>query len=414
MLEYDMSMAAARPSDLKLNNRMQILEMFKTGGDHSVSDLSRDIGISRQTVMKAIQFFLEKGIIVSDGKADSGSMGGKRAELFTLAADKYLFNVLVCPNCLYVSLFNYRCEVLEDRTEKDIAALGVNDIMARAVRICEDMMGRHGIRMEDVRGVCLTSSGIMERATNRMRYNSLFPNWGKEVPIAERLYDFFNIDTVILTENVARVCGSAWLHRYRGTRTRALSVFSRWGGVAANVMHGGRILYGKDALIGEIGHMIVNPCDDEVCACGSRGCFERQVSVERLRSLAERWQGDHPGSVLLEKSLDQMNLQDVFAASAQGDSLGRALSGRAAKVFAAALRNVSLMFDPEEVIFQGDYAFADDYFAEVMFRELRDFHYYDGAPFRLECDRRSIRELTTQGAYTLLIDRLFNEEVTNS
>ena len=108
---------AARPSDLKLNNRMKILELFKSGEACSVADISRQIGISRQTVMKAVQFFMDKGILVSDGKAESGSMGGKRAELYSLSSSQYLFSVLISPDSLYIALINYRNEIIDTFTD---------------------------------------------------------------------------------------------------------------------------------------------------------------------------------------------------------------------------------------------------------------------------------------------------------
>lgn len=414
MHQWDMSMAATRPSDLKLNNRMQILELFKSGAVYSVADIARAVGISRQTVMKAIQFFLDKGIIVSDGKADSSSMGGKRAELFTLSAQRYLINLLICPNCLYISLFNYRCETIDDYICEDIVNQPVDMIMDVAIAACDRLLEKHSIDVADLRGVCVNSSGIMEPRTNRLRFNSLFPDWGKDVPIAEKVKAHFGEDVMIRTENVSRVCGCAYLPDARARHLREAAVFSRWGGIAACMMDRGHILRGKDALIGEIGHMTLNPEDSEVCGCGGRGCFERQVSAERLRALAAQWAGEHPDSALAAGRLDELTIQGMFEASANGDSLGRRLSAYAATRFASALRNLTLMFNPDRVIFQGDYAYADDHFRETLFRVLRTFHYYDDNPFALEMDQRSIQTLTTLGAYTLLIDRLFSDETTYS
>ena len=189
-------------------------------------------------------------------------------------------------------------------------------------------------------------------------------------------------------------------------------MFSGWGGVVASQMVAGMILHGKDSLIGEIGHMILAPEDDEVCGCGSRGCFERQVSADRLRGMIVRMAADYPDSPLVKSGLESITIKSVFAASAEGDGLGRALSAYTARFFATALRNLTLMFNPEEVVFQGDYAHIDEHFRETLFEELRSFRYYgdDRRPFELMVDKRSILELTTLGAYTLLIDRLFSDE----
>ena len=416
---HEQSMAATRPSDLKVNNRMQILELFKSGAVYSVADLAAEIGISRQTVMKAIQFFLEKGIIVSGGKANSGSMGGKRAELFTLSSQKYLFSVLICPNALYISLFNYRCETLEDYTREDIVSRDVDAIMDDAIAACEMLLRKHRLSRQDVRGVCLATSGIVDRNTDRLRFNSLFPEWGKDVSITEKLSAYFGRDVQVLAENVCRVCGSAYAHSSRSEHCRLAALFSRWGGLGACLIEAGHILHGKDTLIGEIGHMIVNPQDEEVCACGSRGCFERQISVERLRILGKRWAGETPESGLAQTNLDAMTIRDMFRASEAGDPLARRLVRYAAGTFSVALRNLSLVFNPDLVVIQGDYAYADDYFRACLYEQFRDFHYYeerggDDNPFALQMDTRPIQELTTLGGYTLLIDRLFSDETTYS
>ena len=43
--------------------------------------------------------------------------------------------------------------------------------------------------------------------------------------------------------------------------------------------------------MGEIGHMILDQNDPELCSCGSRGCAERLVSVARVRKMIA---GDPP------------------------------------------------------------------------------------------------------------------------
>ena len=403
--------AAMKPSDLKLSNRMQILELFKSGAPLSAGAVAEAVGISRQTVMKAIQFFVDKGILAPDGKAEAGSMGGKRAELFSLAADQYLFNVLICPDYLYISLFNYRCEVVDNFTQRGIAPLDAEEIIRIAGTACYKLLLNNGIPQGNLRGLCVSTSGIVDHRTNVLKFNSLLPNWGRDIPIAEKLAAYFDGGVLALAENVGKVCGSAFLHSPEFQDKRGMTVFSAWGGVCACQMARGRILNGKDALIGEIGHMVIAPTDTEVCGCGSRGCFERQVSDSRIRRLAAELAPDYPASELAEIPLEAITARDVFRAAARGDALARALDERLARCFAAALRNITLTFNPDLVVFQGDYAEADDGFRQVLAEELNTFHYYNArSPFQLQMDGRSIRDLATLGAYTLLIDRLFSDE----
>ena len=411
--------SAARPSDLKLNNRIQILELFKRGAIYSVADISRQIGISRQTVMKAIQFFLDRGILVSDGKAASGKMGGKRAELFSLSADKYLFNVVICPNCVYVSLFNTRADQVGDFTRRDIMEMGIDEIINIAGEACAALMRENDIERSAVRGVCITTPGIVEQEPNRVRFNALFPEWGRNVSLAGKLRPWFDKDTMIITENVGRVCGSVYLYRKPFCDSRGVTVFSSWGGVVACLMRQGHIMNGKDELIGEIGHMVLAPDDDEVCGCGGRGCFERQVSVERLRRIALEHRNEYPDSAIFRVPLEALTIPKMFELSQAGDALAGMLSEYTAHFFANALRNLMLVYNPYWVMLQGDYAFADERFRRVVKRELdvlrfRDMSRLSEFPFMFDMDKRTIKELTTRGAYTMLIDRMFGEETSYS
>ena len=414
MSYHRLARSAARPADLKLNNRIQILDVFKSGGVYSVAEIAGRIGISRQTVMKAIQFFLEKGIIVSDGKAASGSMGGKRAELFTLSANRCLMSVLISPDGVVANLFNFRCEVIDTRVMEVKPGRSVEEAVEFAAQACEELMRRSGIPSENVYGVCVAVPGIVERGASCVRYSALFPDWGFGIPLGEMLANRLG-GMRILVENVSKVCGRACLQREDWQSQRCVTIFSAWGGLSASQIAYGLMLDGKDSLIGEIGHMTVAPEDEEPCACGGHGCFERQVSARRLGAMIEARRAEYAGSPLLQRDSSEIGIKEVFDASRAGDPLGRELSAYVGRFFALALHNLTLTFNPDRVLLQGDYAEADDCFMETVLEELGRFRYRMWAePFALEMDRRPVVELTTLGAYTLLIDRLFSDEMTYS
>lgn len=400
---------AALPSDLKLNNRMQILEIFKTGGEYTANHIAGQIGISRQTVMKAIQFFIQKGLVVSTGKADSTNTGGKRPELFSLSARKYLLCVSLWPDMLHFTLLNFRFETADALHFRQPLPPTAAAAMQNIARVSAGLLREHSIAPELLCGVAVSTPGIVDYGTNVLKYNSLSPAWGRNIPVAKLLAPYFAPGTLILVENVAKVVGRSILHEKELQDKRVLTVFSSWGGVCASFIERGRILNGRDALIGEIGHMILAPDSPELCGCGCRGCFEQLVSNEQLRRCVRRAAAGHPDSPLSQTPLDTLTVGDVFRASAGGDAYAQELSAQLAHYFAVALHNISVAFDPELVVFHGEYAAAGRYFQERCLQELRAFQYYpNSGPFQLYMDRRPIQELDVRGAYTLLIDRLFS------
>ncbi|MCI8524773.1 MAG: ROK family protein [Oscillospiraceae bacterium] len=403
-------LVAALPSDLKLSNRMQILELFKTGGAYPASQIAQQIGVSRQTVMKAIQFFVRKGLIVSTGKAASTSVGGKRAELFSLSPDKYLLCIALWPDSLHITLLNFLFETVDVISLRQALPPSAGTAMDTIGRIACDMLRHNHIPQERLCGVSISTSGIVDYRSNILKYNSLSPIWGQNVPLAEYLRPYFAPGTPISLENVAKVTGRAFLHEPTLRDKRVLVVFSSWGGVCGCFLEKDRILNGKDSLIGEIGHMTLMPDDPEQCGCGGYGCFERLVSNERLRQNAARSLPDHPESLLNSLSIPELTVETLFSVCGHGDAFARELVSLLAKYFAMAMRNLTLSFDPDVVVLQGEYAAACDFFCEQFHQYLHQFQYYpERGSFTLQLDRRPIQELNVRGGYTLLLDHFFSD-----
>ena len=398
----------ALPADLKLGNRMQVMEVFKTGGEYTANAISEQIGLSRQTVMKAIQFFVDKGIVVSTGKGDSTSIGGKRPELFSLAFDKFLLCIEIWPCHLRFVLLDLRFNMIDQLLLKQRLPADSGHLLSTVGEISASLLQHNQIHPDHLYGVSVSTPGIVNYQTNSLKFNSLSPAWGANIPIAEALRPYFLPETPILVENVGKMTARSLLHKRELQDKRILVVFSSWG-VSGSFIERDRILHGKNSLIGEIGHMILEPNDSERCGCGGCGCFERLVSNDHLRGKVTRTIGAHPASMLNRVPMEELTVETVFAASAQGDAYARSLVSDLARYFAMALRNITLVFDPNLVVFYGDFAYADDHFQQEFKRQLSEFQYYpEEGPFQLELDRHPIEDLDLRGSYVLLLDHIFS------
>lgn len=398
------SMAPSFPADLKSVNRMQIMEVFKSGKEYTANDISEQIGLSRQTVMKAVQFFVEKGIIVSNGKGSSTNIGGKRPELFSLASNKYLMCISIWPDGLQFTLMDLRSSVVDQLSLQQSLSPDPEIALGKVGALAAKLLKQNQISSTMLCGVCVSTPGIVDYKTNTLKYNALRPEWGNNVPVGEILRPYFPAGTPMRVENVAKLIARPWL-----SKKRVLTVFSSWGGLSGCLMENGRILHGKNSLIGEFGHMILDPASEETCGCGGRGCFQRLVSDAYLRKQVTARQDAFPDSRIHTLQLEALTVQDIFHLSAQGDELARALVADLAKTFAVALRSITLVFDPETVVFHGDYAHADEYFQSELFRNLSVFRYYGQRPFSLELDPTPIETLNLKGAYSLLLEMFFQD-----
>lgn len=389
-------------------NRIQVLRGFLGSGPRAAGDVAEQVGLSRQTVMKSIQFFLRTGLLVSGGKGESTTLGGKRPELFELTRDRFFLCITMWPEYLHIHLATVGGIAVADLVQREPLAGEPKQALARVGRLCAGLARDNGIRLDKVAAVSISTAGIMDYATGTLRYSSQSPGWGNDVPLTEYLRPWFPGETLIFAENTGKMAARPLLLEEDLADKRVMVIFSCWG-LSGCLMDRGSILSGGNSLIGEIGHMTIDPNDPEVCGCGSRGCLERLVSARRLRELAARWTEEHPTSCLAEAR--ELTVQQVFAASEQGDSLAQALSRYLGERFAVVLRNVSLVFDPDVVVFQGDYAHADELFRQTLLAHVEEFRYFpERGPFELRFDRRELAQMDTKGSLIALTQQYFGRE----
>ena len=394
----------ANTAQMRCANRVQVLRAFLGGAACSAGDVAEQVDLSRQTVMKAIQFFLRTGLLASVGKGESTSLGGKRPEMFELTRDRFFLCITMWPEYLHIHLATIGGIPVADLVREEPMPPDPREALKRIGRQAAELVRDSGVRMEHVKAVSVSTAGIMDYAAGTLRYSSQSPAWGSDVPLTELLRPWFPEDALIFAENTGKMTARPFLLDEALADKRVMVVFSCWG-LSGCLVDKGSILSGGNSLIGEIGHMTIDPRDPEQCGCGSRGCLERLVSQERLREKARAWAGEQPASCL---DMDTLTVPAVFRASEAGDALARRLVTYLAECFAIALRNISLVYDPDVVVFQGDYACADEHFRNTLLAHVRDFRYFPGdGPFELRFDRRELTGMDTQGSLIALSRRYF-------
>ncbi len=400
--------SAALPTDLKIQNRRQVLGVFRSGEVLTVNDVSSRTGISRQTAMKAIHFFVEKGILSSVGRGNSTSIGGKRPDMYQFRYERYLIAISLWPNMISFSLLNLRGETIERMASEIALPHSWDAVIAKIREFSQVVLGPRNLKRGAIYGVSVSTAGVVNYETGVLKYSSISPEWGVDIPLKKTVRMLFDEDIFIFAENAGKMAARSLLQQPDLHTKRILSIFTTWG-ISACMMVRGEILNGPDSLIGEIGHMIIDPNDHVQCGCGSYGCLEQLVGEARMVDFVKSLLPQYPESVLNAIPAEALHLNDIFAASAKADTLARRAVQRSAHYFSIALRNVTLVFNPEIIVFQGIYAHADSYFDQELRRFLDEFRYFSGLPFEIQYDKRPLAELNLKGAAYSLQDAFFKE-----
>ncbi len=391
----------AMPGDAKARNRQVMLKVIRSGRPLTASEICQITGISRPTAMRFLQHLKQMGVVSSVGFGASTKAGGKKPELFRFDDQRKILCINLWPESVTLALSNLvgTLQDLEEKPHRLNEHLG--DALAEVKALAEGYLTRHALFFDLLYGIALTIPGTVDEKTKILRYNSQAPGWGTEVDMGEWLRKLMGEHLEYYVENAGKAAGRALLTEHpEYAQHRLMTLFTTWG-VSACLIDKGHVQNGRDSLIGEIGHMIICDTDDVVCGCGKRGCLESMVSLNRVRrkllALGE------------DKSVcEDLTFQSLFERSHHGDFRARQVTAYLAHCFAVALQNLSLAYNQEMVVFQGDFAWADEYFDQCLRQELHQFRYYPrGRLFDISYDRRELTALAAQGGAVRLIERYF-------
>ena len=392
----------ALPEDLKRVNRRRIMGVFRRGVPVTIAEIHRETRISKPTVTRAVQHFCEQGLVRSLGLGSTTSAGGKKPELFQFADERRILCLELWPRQGTLALCGLTGGVYALEHREAWMHNSLEQAFRPMAEAARAYLNAHGVALSALYGVALCAPGTVNYKTRILRYNTHAPGWGSDVDLARLLKAAFGEDRAYYIENAGKATGRAVLLDSAGhAGRRIVTLFTGWG-ISACLIERGRVINGRDALIGEIGHMIVSDTDAGQCACGKRGCLESlagRAGAQRLLA-AE--------GVALPEGPPGAALRRLFEASAGGSEPARRAVRRLAHWFAVALHNLSLAYNQELVIFQGDYAWADAAFDACLKEELRQFRYYpDGAPFEIRYDRRDLSLLAARGSVEPLREAYF-------
>ena len=390
------------PSDIRLMNELRVLEQFGGGDTLTAAEIISATGISKPTVMKILQHLCSQGVIRSAGMGSSTSAGGKKPELYVFADERRILSINFWPQTASLALAGlvgdvYALETtaheLSDDLDAEILWLG---------SFVRDYFARHRLSMSSIYGVVVSTSGTVDCEKKILRYNSQAPGWGSNLHLDRYFEQFVGDSRQYIIENAGKVTGRAILADDPEMKNkRVLTVFTTWG-VSGCLMENGRVLNGKDYLIGEIGHMTVSEDTTLQCGCGRCGCLEQTVSMKHILSLAEKL-----NAPWYKKGM-KLDFAELFSYSKKGDSASRKIVKQLAHYFATMLHNVMLVYNPDAVVFQGSYAYADAYFDKCLRVELNTFRYNPQESVQILYDRTPLELQAAKGGAYILRQKYFS------
>jgi len=350
---------------LKQINRKHILNLLRSSGELSVSDISAQVNLSKPTIMKIMKYYMDNGYLIISGKGSSTEEGGKKPNIFKFNVNGgYAMGMVITANRLKSVLTNLKGATVSSASINLASNEDLESVLDKILSSYNTLVADSRIAPAQIIGLAIGIYGITDYHKGIVLYSPHFPSWGKNIQFSQKIKKKIPKLPVIL-DNISRF--QVFAEKTLGVAQSEHSIVSviAGKGLSAGIILEDELKRGHHYLMGEVGHMVINPSEPMVCACGAKGCFEVMVSIARLKKLIDDKKSSYPGSSLFngsDKDVQNLSADDIFTAYKTGDSLASDAMEDIENWFAVGLSNIILIYDPQVIVLQGMFVKAGETF----------------------------------------------------
>ncbi|MCR5828745.1 MAG: ROK family glucokinase [Lachnospiraceae bacterium] len=231
----------------------------------------------------------------------------------------------------------------EIRTDRSNGGENVPEDIAKTVK---ETLSERGIAKEDVIGMGVGVPGPVKSDGTVMRCPNL--GWGI-FNVADRMKELTGINCTALNDANAAALGEMWQGTAKGFKNL---VFVTLGtGVGGGIIVDGKVISGTHGGGGEIGHIFVEPDEEDQCGCGCRGHLEQYASATGLCRVTRKLIAQ--GKIETSLRADTLSAKIVFDAAKGGDMLAIEAVETMCRYLAQAFSGIAAAVDPEVFIIGG-------------------------------------------------------------
>jgi len=353
--------STGQPESLKIVNRARVFDILKESRVVSRPQLAQAAGLSRATIALLADELLELGLVKDSGLGVS--TGGRPPVMLAFDPDSaYALGAHMFDSQWRIVLTNLDAQIrLQlDVDMPDYTPEAAVQTLSKGVSRIRKLAGSRRI----LPAIGLGTPGLVDMRSGIVKI-AADVGWN-DIPIREMVRDRLGIQVIVANRSKVGALAEFWYGARRGISD--LIYISIGTGIAAGIIHDGRLYVGANSSAGELGHVTVLP-DGPLCPCGNHGCLQQLAAGPAIANLARKRIRESRDNLLRTQFGSRPELisaQDVFHAAEQGDSLAHEIVSEVASYLGIAIANLVNLFNPELIVLGGPVGHA----AQVMIPPL--------------------------------------------
>ena len=377
----DKNSTGFKPKNLRTNNSKLIIDLFRKQEELSIQDLTNAVGLSKTSIIKIVHQLMDDGIVISAGKGSSTEEGGKRPNIYRLNPSYlYCISVLFTDYEYTGKIIDLKLQTIHTITLSYDCPHSYEEVVDNIVKIIQERMKMGNLLPEQLCGITIGMPGVINAKKGVIVRPTREFSCEQNAPLRQNVADRLPFETNIYFDNACRFGGYYELLDNEERQSRSVVVIETFEkSVGGCLIQQGELIQGDNGFVGEFGHIKTDYKTSRRCAsCGNTGCFEATVCSDGL--VADAGSRDYTGSAL-EPFLEShtLNADIIFQEANRGDELAQKVVDYAVNQFWALIQNIRFVCDPSEIIIQGLYSAAGEYFHDNLLKELVSMTYYDSS-----------------------------------
>lgn len=339
----------------KINSlKREIIRLFITGGNFSITDLSKEMNLSVPTVTKLIGELINEGFVSDFGK--QGTNGGRKPNVYGLNPNAgYFVGVDITKDSIGLGLITFKGQLIEYVGNKEFVLENTMQSLDALCSIINHFIDHLSISRKKIFSVGINLSGRVNSESG-FSYSFLFLG---EKPLAMTIEEKIDCNVFIENDSRAMTYGEFMNCEEEGKRNM-LYINASWG-LGLGIIIDSKLYYGKSGFSGEFGHFPFFE-NEIICRCGKRGCLETGASGSALHRMFMEKLKDGRVSMLSHKFNEgnEITIDDIMDAIQKEDVLAIEIIEHIGNELGKALAGLINIFNPELLIIGGTLSKAKD------------------------------------------------------
>ena len=274
--------------------------------------------------------------------------------------ENYVFGIDVGGTTVKCGLFTAEGVVVdkwEIRTNKENGGASILGDIANAIN---GKLTEKNIEKSNVLGVGIGVPGPVKGDGTVLTCVNL--GWGK-FNVNEEMSKLVGLPVAAGNDANVAALGEMWKGGGQGYQDVVMITLGT--GVGGGIILDGKIWAGSNGAGGELGHMIVNPEETDVCGCGGHGHLEQYASATGIVRMAKKELAASDAATSLRK-YENLSAKNVFDEAKAGDTMAVALVDKLCAILAGALTHVAATVDPQVFVIGGGVSKAGEILTEGL------------------------------------------------